>query len=334
MTDKDYLVFSWDQLRQNISVVDSARLSLMRCLFYGLLLLLTFCFFTLTSFIHAAQALEVKGHTMALGINSDGMPLGQGTIYPRGGYYKAEFWTEDKEAYVWMNITLDKGTTIVAQWRFPNSSLYQTKEKTVNTGSQMVWFSINIKDAPPMRVPGMWKVDVSAENNLLFTEEFAIAQAPTYPWETTLKLTGAVAVMIAAPLLLIFATMKNQPPKLGFALSLIGGLTIAVSGFFRGALGGELYIISGAMSLAILIFGILAGTILGAVISLSALTRRWMIVIILSVFSLVYFVWIYSVWMSEDPRLYVLPLVLVIVGSVCSILGGLLTRRKALRNRL
>ena len=174
------------------------------------------------SFVHVAQALGANAHSMALGINPDGTPI-IGNIYLKGGWSQAQFSTEDEKAYVWMNVTLDERMTITVQWRFPNSSIYQVDEKTLDEGSPTVWFFINIKNYPPAHVLGRWKAEVLAQQNLLFTEEFVIAQAPTFPWNTILTITGIIVFAIAAPTVLVFLRMQKPPPKSSFALSLLGG---------------------------------------------------------------------------------------------------------------
>jgi len=307
-------------------MVASERLSFRECFLSGAVVLV-FSVVLLSSFVHVAQALEVNAHRMAIGIRSDGTHI-EGNIYWKGGWSHAQFSTEDEEAYVWMNVTLDERMTVTAQWRFPNGSIYQVDEKTRDEGSHYVWFSINIKDYPPTKVLGMWEVEVFADGTPLFTEEFIISQAPTFPWTTILRITGLVVAAIAAPILLVFSRMKRPPPKLSFALSLVGGLMIAISGFFRGALGGEMYVYSTAGTMFILVFGIIPALFLGTAISISALTRRRVVVLSLSAICLLYFMFIYYTLMSDDPRLYVLPFLLAITGSACSILGGLLIRRK------
>ena len=80
-------------------------------------------------FVHAAQTLNVTNHSMAIGITPYGMPISK--IAWGGLAY--DFSTEDEEAYVWIyNITLDERTTITAQWRFPNGSIYIVNEKTLD----------------------------------------------------------------------------------------------------------------------------------------------------------------------------------------------------------
>lgn len=103
---------------------------------------------------------------------------------------------------------------------------------------------------------------------------------------------------------------------------------IAISGFFRGALGGELYVYSSAFAMVIVIFGMVPAIFLGAAISVIALTRRRVLVLIVSVISLFYFIYIYYMFMFDDPYLYILSFILAIAGSLCSILGGLLIRRE------
>lgn len=280
------------------------------------------------SFVHVAQALAVNTHSMALGINPDGTPI-IGNIYLKGGWVRAQFSTEDEKAYVWMNVTLDERTAITVQWRFPNSSIYQVDEKTLDKGSPTVWFFINIKNHPPAHVlSGAWKAEVLARQNPLFTEEFVIAQAPTFQWNTILTIAGIIVVAIAAPTVLVFLRMQKPPPKSSFALSLLGGLMIAISGFFRGALGGETYVFDYAAAMFILIFLFFVPVFLGAAISVSTLTRMRALVLVLSIGNLIYSVLFYGSPTSEDVRLWVLPFTLTVTGSVSGILGGLLIRRK------
>lgn len=290
--------------------------------------LLVFCVVLLSGFVRVVQALEVNAHRMALGIRSDGTPI-EGNIYLRGGWAHAQFSTEDGEAYVWMNITFDRRMATKAEWRFPNGSIYQVSQKTCEEGSHHVWFFIRIKDHSPAEALGLWKVEVFAENNALFTEEFVISQAPTFPWDRTLRIAAGVVAAVAAPTLLVFLKMKKPPPKLSFALALIGGLMISISGFFRGALGGEIYVYSTAIAMAILVYGIIAALILGIAISISALTRRRVVVLILSAISFLYLIFIYYGLMQRaDSRLYVVPLILAVTGSVFGILSGLLKKAK------
>jgi len=280
------------------------------------------------SFVHVAQALGVYAHSMALGINPDGTPI-IGNIYLKGGWSQAQFSTEDEKAYVWMNLTLDERTTITVQWSFPNSSIYQVDEKILDEGSPTVWFFINIKNYPPAHVlSGGWTVEVLAQQVLLFTEEFVIAEAQTFPWTSTLALVGILVFAIAALTLLIFSNMQKTPSKSSFALSLLGGLLIAISGFFRGALGGETYVFAYAEAMFILIFLSFVPVFLGAAISLSTLTRRRALVLFFSMSNLIYSMLFYSGSVSEDMRIWVLPFALTVTGSVCGILSGLLIRRK------
>jgi hypothetical protein len=69
----------------------------------------------------------------------------------------------------------------------------------------------------------MWEVKVFADGTPLFTEEFHINQPPPFPWTTILTMAGIVVAVIASPILLVFFGTKKPPPKLGFALSLVGG---------------------------------------------------------------------------------------------------------------
>jgi hypothetical protein len=277
------------------------------------------------SFVQEAQALKVNDHSMAIGITQYGLPIYKIAWLGPG---VPNFSTEDEEAYVWMNVTLDERTTITAQWRFPNGSIYQVDQKTRDEGSHNVWFSINIRGYPAAHVLGNWEVEVFADGTPMFTEEFIISPAPTFPWTTILGIAGVVVAAIATPILLVFSRMKKPPPKVSFALSLVGGLMIAISGFFRGALGGETSVYGLAFAMGIIV-GIILALILGTAISISALARRRILLLILSLFSLYYFTSMYYPRMSEDPRLYFLPLFLAIAGSVCSILGGLLITRKS-----
>jgi len=177
-------------------------------------------------------------------------------------------------------------------------------------------------------------VKVFADGTPLFTEEFDISQAPTYPWNTVLTMAGVVVLAIATPTLWVFFGMKKPPPKLGFALSLVGGLMIAISGFFRGALGGSTIVLSTASFMAMTIYYLIAPLFPGIAISISAAKRKGVAVLVFSVISLFYFMYIYYMLMSDDPRLYILPLILAVAGSVCSILGGLLIRRKNIKRNL
>ena len=296
--------------------------------FFFAVVALAFTGVLLSSFVYGAQALGVNAHSMALGINPDGTPI-VGNIYLKGGWVQAQFSTEDEKAYVWMNLTLDERMTITVQWRFPNSSMYQIDEKPLDKGSHTVWFFINIKNYPPAHVlSGAWKVEILAEQNHLFTEEFVITQAPTFQWTSTLTLVGMLVFAIAAPTLLVFSRMQKPPSKSSFALSLLGGLMIAISGFFRGALGGETYVFSTAGAMFILIFLLIVPIFLGATISISTLTRRRALVLFFSISSLIYSVWMYIAPVSEDVRLWVLPFTLAVTGSICGILSGLLIKRK------
>lgn len=305
-------------------MVASERLSFRECFLSGAVVLV-FSVVLLSSFVHVASA-SVNSHTLAIGIRSDGTPIV--ADYWKGGWTYAVFSTEDEEAYVWMNVTLDERMNITARWYFPDGAIYRVDKKTCEEGRHYVWFSISIKGYPPAQSLGMWEAEVIADGTYLFTEEFSISQAPTYPWNTTLTMAGVVVLAIGTPILLVFFGMKKPPTKLGFALSLVGGLMIAISGFFRGALGGEIYVYSTAGAMFILVFGIIPALFLGTAISISALTRRRVVVLSLSAICLLYFMFIYYTLMSDDPRLYVLPFLLAITGSACSILGGLLIRRK------
>lgn len=308
-------------------MVGSERLSLAGCLFFGLAVLMLFVASS-SNFFRVAQATNVNSHTMALDISPEGTPI-MGNIYFKGGWSHAQFTTQDEEAYVWMNLTLDERMAITAQWLFPNGSIYEVDEETCDEGLRCVWFSIGIRDSTPAHILGKWKIEVFANATPLFTDEFFISQAPTYPWTTTFGTAGLVVIVISGPILLVFSRMKRPPPRLGFILSLVGGMMIAISGFFRGALGGEMYVYSYAFAMVIVIFGMIPAIFLGAAIPISALTRRRVLVLILSVISLFYFMYIYYIFMSDDPHLYILPFILAITGSLCGILSGLLIRRKA-----
>jgi len=271
---------------------------------------------------------------MAIGINPDGTPIYVKGFWPMG----AKFSAEDEEAYVWMNITLDERMNITAQWCFPNGSIYQVDEKTRDEGTHYVWFSVSIKDYlhACMSACGAawWEVKVFADGTSLFTTPFFIDQPPPFPWATTLTMAGVVVLAIATPTLWVFFGMKKPPPKLGFALSLVGGLMIAISGFFRGALGGSMYILSSGAAVVMVLFYIIAPLFPGIAISISAVKRKGVAVLVFSVFSLFYFMYMYYILMSDDPRLYILPLILAVAGSVSSILGGLLIRRKNIKRNL
>ena len=303
----------------------SERAIVRGCFLFGAVVLVLSVVFS-SSFVHVASAsASVNSHSMAIGINPDGTPI-SARMWPGAPW--PYFWTKDEEAYVWMDITLDERMNITAQWCFPNGSIYQVDEKTCDEGSQYVWFSISIKDHPPAQVPRVWEVKVFADDTSLFTKEFDIDQMPTFPWTTNLTIAGVVVTAIAAPILVVFSKRKRPTPKLSFVLSLVGGLMVAISGFFRGALGGSMYILSSGAAVVIIFFYIIIALFLGTAISISALSRKGVAALVLSVFSLFYFMYIYYMLMSDDPRLYILPLILAVAGSVSSILGGLLIRRK------
>jgi hypothetical protein len=301
------------------------RFSFKGCYLAGAIVLVLSVFSS--ALVYEVTALEVRNHTMAIGISPQGMPL-YDNIYLKGGWYKAEFSTEDERAYVWMNVTLDKRMTITAQWHFPNGSMYQTNETIYGEGLRYVWFFINIRNYPPAHALGMWEVKILADDTSLFNEKFAISQAPTFPWTTILEIVGLLVTAISAPLSLAFLRMKKPPPKLSFALSLVGGIMIAVSGFFRGALGGEMFIYSTAAAMGIL-YGVAITLFLGIAISVSVLTRRRIVILALSAISLLYAMLFFNSFMQgTDIRLYFLPLALTITGIICSILGGLLIKRE------
>jgi len=282
----------------------------------------------LGSFVQRAEALQVHDHYMALSVNSDGTP-NAGNLYMKGGWAHAGFSTQDEEAYVWMNATLDEQANIIAQWCFPNGSIYHQDEKTVNEGLHLVWFSISIKNHPPANVPGMWKVEVFAKNTPLFTEEFIISKESTYPWSQVLSITGLVVAVIAGLGLLVFLRMKRPPPKPSFVLSLVGGLLIAGSAFFRGALGGEAYVYSSAFAVFLLAFLVMPSVLLGIAILVGVQVGKGTPIIVLSIISLVYFAFIYGALISGGGALlYALPFALAIGGGVCALLGGFLIRRK------
>jgi len=312
--------------------VASERAVIRGCFLFGAVVLVLSVVFS-SSFVHVAQAIEVNSHTMALGISSDGTPLGQGVIYPRGGYYRAQFYSQDEEAYVWMNITLDERMTIAAQWCFPNGSIYQVDEKTRDEGTHNVWFSVNIKDyLQACMCAREWNhmVKVFADGTPLFTEQFDISQAPTYPWNTILTMAGVVVAVIASPILLVFFGMKKPPPKLGFALSLVGGLMIAICGFFRGALGGSTYVMGTGAAMATAFFYFIVPLFPGIAISISAVKRKGVAVFVFSVLvlSVISIYYVNTLMQGFDVRLDILPMIIAVVGSVCGILGGLLIRRK------
>lgn len=307
----------------------SERVIVRGCFLFGAVVLVLSVVLS-SSFVHVASAsASVNRHSMAIGISSDGTPI-YDNIYWKGGWIIAEFSTEDEEAYVRMNITLDERMTIAAQWRFPNGSIYQMDEKTRDEGTHNVWFSISIKGYPPAQFLGRWEAEVFADGTPLFTEEFRISQAPTYPWNTILTMAGVAVLAIATPILWVFFGMKKPPPKLGFALSLVGGLMIAICGFFRGALGGSTYVMGTGAAVVTVFFYFIVPIFPGIAISISAVKRKGVAVLVFSclVLSVISIYYVNTLMQGSDVRLNILPLILAVAGSVCGILGGLLIRRK------
>jgi len=120
----------------------------------------------------------------------------------------------------------------------------------------------------------------------------------------------------------------------GLLLPLIGGLMIAISGFSRGALGGNVSVYGYAEAMFILFFSIIPGVLSGATILFSALARKRIVVIVLSAISLFYFPLIYQSLIYDDVRLYVPPIILSISGSICGIVGGLLIQKKNIHKNM
>ena len=308
----------------------SERAVVRGCFLFGAVVLVLSVVFS-SSFVHVASAsASVNSHSIATGISPDGTPIRVTRFWPPD---RLLFSAEDEEAYVWMNITLDERMTIAAQWCFPNDSIYLVDEKTRDEGTHNVWFSVNIKDyLQACMCAREWNhmVKVFADGTPLFTEQFDISQAPTYPWNTILTMAGVVVAVIASPILLVFFGMKKPPPKLGFALSLVGGLMIAICGFFRGALGGSTYVMGTGAAMATAFFYFIVPLFPGIAISISAVKRKGVAVFVFSVLvlSVISIYYVNTLMQGFDVRLDILPMIIAVVGSVCGILGGLLIRRK------
>jgi len=310
----------------------SERAVVRGCFLFGAVVLVLSVVFS-SSFVHVASAsASVNSHSMATGINSDGTPIYVTRFWPPD---RLLFSAEDEEAYVWMNITLDERMTIAAQWYFPNGSIYQVDEKTRDEGTHKVWFSVNIKDILhacrcARDWADSWEVKVFADGTPLFTRQFCINQPAPFPWNTILTMAGVVVLAIATPTLFVFFGMKKPPHKLGFALSLVGGLMIAISGFFRGALGGSTMVLGTGAAVGTAISYFIAPLFPGIAISISAVKRKGVATIVFSVLvlSVISIYYVNMLMQGFDVRLNILPLILAVAGSVCSILGGLLIRRK------
>jgi len=121
---------------------------------------------------------------------------------------------------------------------------------------------------------------------------------------------------------------ETRKAAIGSFLSVVGGLMIIISGFSRGALGGNISVYGYAEAMFILFFGIILGVLLGITILVSALAKKRIVVIILSAISLFYFPLIYQSLIYDDVHLYVLPILLAVIGSICGILGGIMIGRK------
>jgi hypothetical protein len=120
----------------------------------------------------------------------------------------------------------------------------------------------------------------------------------------------------------IMKTSKETEKNLvGFLLSFVGGLVIAISGFSRG-----FYAYRYAIGIFILVFGTIPALLLGMVVLILTLARKRIATIIFSLTSLVYLPLVYQSFIYSDGD--VLPLLLVIVGSICSILGNTMTKKR------
>ena len=116
--------------------------------------------------------------------------------------------------------------------------------------------------------------------------------------------------------------------SLPMVLCVLGGLTIASSWFFRGALGGVTAVYSTGFAVFLLFYWVLPSVLLGIAVLVSAQVGRGTPIIVVSIISFIYSVFIYSVLMSGDVRVYALPFALAMTGNIFSLLGGLLIRRK------
>lgn len=109
----------------------------------------------------------------------------------------------------------------------------------------------------------------------------------------------------------------------GLVLSLLGGLTIVLSGTLLGMVGWGSYGFAAAMFL--LVFSAIPQLAFGILVLICAVARRRLVVIASSVTSLLWFLFfalVYADWAS-----YLLVCVVGMVGGVLGILGSLLSEK-------
>ena len=110
----------------------------------------------------------------------------------------------------------------------------------------------------------------------------------------------------------------------GLVLSLLGGLTIGLSGILLGMVGWGAYRFAVAMFL--LVFSAIPQLAFGILVLICAVARRRLVILASSVISLLWFLFyavVYADWAS-----YLLVCVVGMVGGVLGMLGGLLLEKK------
>ena len=109
----------------------------------------------------------------------------------------------------------------------------------------------------------------------------------------------------------------------GLVLSLLGGLTIGLSGILLGMVGWGAYRFAAAMFL--LVFSAMPQLAFGILVLVCAVARRRLVILASSVTSLLWFLFfavVYADWAS-----YLLVCVVGMVGGVLGILGSLLSEK-------
>ena len=110
----------------------------------------------------------------------------------------------------------------------------------------------------------------------------------------------------------------------GLVLSLLGGLTIVLSGTLLGMIGWGAYRFAAAMFL--LIFSAIPQLAFGILVLICAVARRRLVVLASSVISLLWFLFFAVIY--ADWALYLLTCAVGVAGGILSMLGGLLLEKK------
>jgi hypothetical protein len=113
---------------------------------------------------------------MAKGITSSGEPLGRTNA----------FYVSDAGAYSWVQFgPLYEGHRIKWKWYSPNNALYVESNGVIphprsrgleHWFSPRYWSELFIAGKPAGRMPGLWRVEVYLDGQLVLNEPFAITQ--------------------------------------------------------------------------------------------------------------------------------------------------------------